>query len=84
MSYTALAEQIERLSAQFRSAGLKPGELVAIVLANGLEFLWVFLALTRVRLVAAPLNPADKPDEVRFLLKTLKHEQSSPKGPTSL
>jgi oxalate---CoA ligase len=69
VSYTALAEQIERLSAQLRSAGLKPGDRVAIVLPNGLEFLVVFLALTRARLVAVPVNPADKPDEVRFFIE---------------
>jgi acyl-CoA synthetase (AMP-forming)/AMP-acid ligase II len=69
VSYTALAEQIERLSAQLRSAGLKAGDPVAIVLPNGLEFLVLFLALTRARLVAVPLNPADKPDEVRCFIE---------------
>jgi oxalate---CoA ligase len=69
VSYKALAEQIERLSGQLSNAGLKPGDCVASVLPNGLEFLVVFLALTRARLVAAPLNPADKPDELRFFLE---------------
>ena len=65
MSYKALAEQIERLAGQLRSAGLKPGDCVAIVLPNGLVFLVVFLALTHARLVAVPLNSADKADEIR-------------------
>ena len=69
VSYKALAEQIERLSGQFRSAGLKPGDCVAIVLPNGLEFLVLFLALTRARLVAALLNPAEKPDQLRFFFE---------------
>ena len=69
VSYKALADQIERLSGQLRSAGLKPGDSVAIVLPNSLEFLVVFLALTHARLVAAPLNPADKPDEIRFFIE---------------
>jgi acyl-CoA synthetase (AMP-forming)/AMP-acid ligase II len=69
VSYKALAEQIERLSAQLTSAGLEPGDRVAIVLPNSPEFLVVFLALTRARLVAAPLNPADKPDEIRFFIQ---------------
>jgi acyl-CoA synthetase (AMP-forming)/AMP-acid ligase II len=56
------------LSGQLRSAGLKPGDSVAIVLPNSLEFLVVFLALTHARLVAAPLNPAHKPDEIRFFV----------------
>jgi acyl-CoA synthetase (AMP-forming)/AMP-acid ligase II len=69
VSYRALAEQIERLSGQLSNAGLKPGDRVAIVLPNSLEFLVVFLALTHARLVAAPLNPADKPDEIRFFIE---------------
>ena len=62
VSYKALAEQIEKLSGQMRAAGLKPGDCVAVVLPNGLEFLVVFLALTHAGLVAVPLNPADKPE----------------------
>ncbi|MGO9062196.1 MAG: acyl--CoA ligase [Candidatus Binataceae bacterium] len=69
VSYKALAEQIEWLAGQLRSAGLRPGESVAIVLHNGLEFLVVFLALARARIVAAPLNPAYKASELRFFLE---------------
>jgi acyl-CoA synthetase (AMP-forming)/AMP-acid ligase II len=69
VSYKALADQIERLSGQVRNAGLKPGDSVAIVLPNSLEFLVTFLALTHARLVAAPLNPADKLDEIRFFIE---------------
>jgi acyl-CoA synthetase (AMP-forming)/AMP-acid ligase II len=69
VGYRALAEQIERLSGRLRRAGLKPGDAVAIVLPNSLEFLVVLLALTNAGLVAAPLNPADKPDEIRFFIE---------------
>ncbi len=69
VSYKALAEQIERASGQLRAAGLRPGDCVAIVLPNSLEFLVVFLALTHARLVAVLLNPADKPDEIRFFVE---------------
>jgi oxalate---CoA ligase len=69
VSYKALAEQIERASGQLRAAGLSPGDCVAIVLPNSLEFLVVFLALTHARLVAALINPADKPDEIRFFVE---------------
>jgi len=69
VSYKTLADQIERLSGQLSNAGLKPGECVAIALPNSLEFLGIFLALTRARLVAAPLNPAYKPGEIYFSIK---------------
>jgi len=69
VSYKTLADQIERLSGQFSNAGLKAGDCVGIVLPNSLEFLVIFLALTRTRLVAAPLNPAYKPGELCFFIK---------------
>jgi acyl-CoA synthetase (AMP-forming)/AMP-acid ligase II len=72
VNYEALAEQVERPSGRLRNAGLKPGECVAIALPNSLEFLLVFLALTHARLVAVPINPADKPDEIRFFIKDAK------------
>jgi acyl-CoA synthetase (AMP-forming)/AMP-acid ligase II len=42
---------------------------VAIVLPNGLEYLSSFLAVTKARCIAAPLNPAYKADEYRFYLE---------------
>jgi oxalate---CoA ligase len=68
IGYGALAQQIEQLAERFLSAGLKPGECVSLVLPNGLEFLVIFLALVRARLVAAPLNPAYKTDELAFFI----------------
>jgi acyl-CoA synthetase (AMP-forming)/AMP-acid ligase II len=69
VSYKALADQVEGLAAALRGAGLKPGDCVAIVLPNGLEIIVLFLALTRARLVAAPLNPAYKTDELLFFMQ---------------
>ena len=68
VSYKSLAEQVEKLAAQFCGAGLRAGDVVAIILPNGLEFLAVFLALTRARLVAAPINPAEKSAELHFFI----------------
>jgi len=71
VSYKILADQIERLSGQLKNA-LQPGDCVAMVLPNSLEFLVIFLALTRARLVAAPLNPDYKPDETWFFIKNAR------------
>jgi acyl-CoA synthetase (AMP-forming)/AMP-acid ligase II len=67
VSYQGLAEQVERLAGQLRR-GLEPGQCVGIVLPNGLEFIAIFLAVTRAGLVAAPLNPAYKADELSFFM----------------
>src|SRR5256885_5130956 len=72
LTYRALAEQIERLAEQLRSAGLRPGDCVVIVLPNGLEFLVVFLAIAAAGLIAAPLNPAYKTDELRIFFEDIQ------------
>jgi acyl-CoA synthetase (AMP-forming)/AMP-acid ligase II len=69
ISHRALADSIERLAGVLRRAGLRPGDAVALVLPNGPELLVLFLALARARLIAAPLNPAYKWDELRWLFR---------------
>jgi acyl-CoA synthetase (AMP-forming)/AMP-acid ligase II len=69
ITYRSLADQVEALAAVLRGFGLEPGETVGIVLPNGIEYLAAFLAVTRARLVAAPLNPAYKAEEFRFSLE---------------
>jgi acyl-CoA synthetase (AMP-forming)/AMP-acid ligase II len=67
--YRSLSEQVEDLAGQLHQSGLRPGDAVALVLPNGLEYLVSFLAVPRARLTAAPLNPAYKAEELRFYLE---------------
>jgi acyl-CoA synthetase (AMP-forming)/AMP-acid ligase II len=67
--YGALSDQVDRLAGRLRQSGLRPGQTVAIALPNGIEFLVSFLAATRARLVAAPMNKALEVEEFRFLLE---------------
>jgi acyl-CoA synthetase (AMP-forming)/AMP-acid ligase II len=69
ITYRTLADQIEKTASLLQQTGLEPGQAVAIVLPNGMEYLVAFLAVTRARLVASPLNPAYKPEEFRFHLE---------------
>jgi acyl-CoA synthetase (AMP-forming)/AMP-acid ligase II len=71
-TYQELVNQVEHLAGLLRQAGLRPGQPVAIVLPNGLEFLVSFLAVARARLVAAPLNSAYKAEEFRFYLEDIQ------------
>lgn len=70
INFRTLSEQIERVGAALHSA-VEPAQAVAIMLPNGLEFLVTFLAITRARLVAAPLNPAYRVEEFRFYLEDI-------------
>jgi acyl-CoA synthetase (AMP-forming)/AMP-acid ligase II len=72
LSYKDLAQQTERLAEQLRGAGLNRGDCVVMVLPNGMEFVVILLALARAGLVAAPLNPAYKTDELRIFLEDIQ------------
>lgn len=81
-THRGLSQQVETLAALLRQTPLQIGQPVAIVLPNGLEYLAVFLAVARARLVAAPLNPAYKSDEFRFYLEDIAaHAVIAPPGP---
>src|SRR6266478_9166457 len=69
LGYGSLSDQVDRLAAPLRQSGLDPGQVVAIALPNGIEYRVAFLAATRARLVAAPMNQAYKAEEFRFLFK---------------
>ena len=69
IGYGSLSDQVDRLAARLRQSGLDPGQVAAIALPNGIEYLVAFLATTRARLVAAPMNPAYKAAEFRFFLE---------------
>src|SRR4029453_7136758 len=67
--YGALSDQVDRLAGRLRQSGLRPGQTVAIALPNGIEYLVSFLAVTRARLVAPPMNLANKAEEFRYFLE---------------
>ena len=69
IDYRSLARQVEALAATLLRSGLEPGQVIGIVLPNGLEYLAAFLAVARARLVAAPLNCAYKAEEFTFFLE---------------
>ena len=69
IGYGSLADQVDRLAARLRHSGLDPGQMVAIALPNGIEYLVAFLTATRARLIAAPMNPAYKAEAFRFFLE---------------
>src|SRR5689334_15109315 len=71
ISYAAFSQAIDTLATTLRQSGLRPGDPVAIVLPNGLEYLVAFLAATRARLIASPLNSAYKAEEFQFYLSDI-------------
>jgi acyl-CoA synthetase (AMP-forming)/AMP-acid ligase II len=71
LDWATLRDEVDRLAAQLRAAGIGAGDRVAIVLPNGPEMALTFLAATRAG-CAAPLNPAYREEEFRFYLGDLE------------
>ena len=65
VSYAKALQITERLSGALRSRGVGFGERVVIQLGNSPEYIYSFLALSRLGAVAVPVNPAARRHEMR-------------------
>ncbi|KAF5952665.1 hypothetical protein HYC85_010609 [Camellia sinensis] len=68
LTYDRLHQLIEHAASRLLSAGVMPGDVVALTFPNTVEFIIMFLAVIRVRATAAPLNSAYTSDEFEFYL----------------
>lgn len=71
LSYRDLERAVEAFAARLLAAGIRPGDRVALVLLNSIEFVVAFLAITRIGAIAAPLNPDYRAGEFEFFLEDL-------------
>ncbi len=67
-TYAELDEQSGRVAAGFRSAGLSPGQVVALQLPNIQPFLSAYFGALKAGLVVLPLNPLLMAPEVEYHL----------------
>lgn len=68
-TYAELADWSKRLAAGLVARGVKPGETVALVLANYPEFVAIKYAVSRAGAVCVPINILNRRDELRYLLE---------------
>ena len=64
--YGELIDEVERLARGLGSLGVSPGDRVAMVQPNDVEFVTTFLAVTALGAVVVPLNPAFQKEELAF------------------
>ena len=69
ISYAQYGELIHRLARRFVAAGIRPGDFVAILLANSWEFAASYHAATLAGAAATLLNPSYREREVRYQLE---------------
>ncbi|MGE3304731.1 MAG: AMP-binding protein, partial [Rhizobiaceae bacterium] len=68
VTYRELDGRVDRVASNLLKAGLKPGDRVALLLGNGLEFVYSVLATARAGMIAVPMNIRQKLPEVEFVL----------------
>jgi acyl-CoA synthetase (AMP-forming)/AMP-acid ligase II len=69
LTYSEYGEIVEQLTRGMIAAGLKPGEVVAIFLANSWEFCAAFHASQLAGAIPTLMNPSYREREVRFQLE---------------
>jgi len=70
LTYAEYGDLVLRLAGGLVSAGLKPGEILAIFLANSWEFCVAYHAATLVGAIPTLLNPTFREREVRYQLES--------------
>ena len=69
ITYAEYGEMLEALARGFVAAGIRPGEVIAIWLANSWEFAVAYHAATLAGAIPTLLNPSYREREVRFQLE---------------
>ena len=67
-SFAELNGRANQVANAFKGAGVKPGERVAFLLMNGVEFVESYLGLAKLGAVVVPLNWRLTPSELEFIL----------------
>jgi cyclohexanecarboxylate-CoA ligase len=68
LTYTALAQRVERIALGLAALGVKPGEVVSFQLPNWWQYPALYLACARIGAVANPLMPIFRQRELRYML----------------
>ena len=67
-TYRQMLVWIERLAAGLRAEGVRPGEHVALLMANEPEYVAAKFAIAKVGAVAVPINFLNRRDELAYVL----------------
>ncbi|MCE7997691.1 MAG: o-succinylbenzoate--CoA ligase [Rhodobiaceae bacterium] len=68
-TYAELDARCNKTANMLSDQGVKPGDRVALLMMNGVEFMESFFAIAKIGAVCVPLNWRLTPDELCFILK---------------
>ena len=69
ISYAALREQSGRIACALMRRGVRPGERIAVQVDKSVEAVLLYVACLRLGAVFVPINVANTPNEVDYLLR---------------
>ena len=68
LTWTDLEAEVARVATGLGDAGLVAGQRVLLVLGNRIELVTTYLGILRAQLVAVPVNPAAKVEELAWMI----------------
>lgn len=71
-TYSQLNTRANNLAVHLQANGITKGDRIALLLENSIEYIITYYATLKAGAVAAPLNPALKPDGLKYLLNHLE------------
>ncbi len=69
ISYGELGTRIGCVASSLRELGVQPGDRLALLMPNSVEYLVSYYALIKLGAVAVPLNPLLREPEVRYIME---------------
>ena len=72
ITYREFDAHVESVARNLAARGLKKGDRVALLLGNGLEFFYAFMAAARGGLISVPMNIRQRRPEIEFVLNQCK------------
>ena len=69
VTYARFLDEVHSVRDGLRACGVRPGDVVGIVMPNGLEALFTFFGVLAAGAAAMPINPDLKPEEIDFALE---------------
>lgn len=71
LSWRGLLHRVDRRASEFESTGVRPGDLVGLMLGNVPDFVILSLALSKLKAVPVPLDPTTSTRELEMLMSTV-------------
>jgi long-chain acyl-CoA synthetase len=69
ISYTELGRMVDGLQKGLQDLGVRPGDHVAIILPNGIEFVVSYFAVLNCGATVVPLNLKHKPNNIKYIIE---------------